>query len=218
MRGNDCRILAVATLLVLGACTESSTLPQEDALTEFEAAQLASFLIDRSFTASGVELNGQSVVDPGVSQLQASPPVSLARVNFDEMHNLIGDCPLGGSLEVEQTIDGFVDNETPEYEINAVQTLIFDRCASQGESGDFSFTLDSSPDVSASLSMARDAAGVVTGSGAVAGGVDWSSEDRFGRCEIDIEFSLNAATDSARFEAFGSICGVEFRQNVSVSS
>jgi len=218
MRGNHFRNLAVAVVLVLAACTESSTLPKEDVLTEFEAAQLASFLIDRSYTATGVDLAAQTVATPGISRRPQSPPLSRARVNFDESHNLIGECPLGGSLEVEQTVDGFADGETSEYEINAIQTLIFDECAGQGESGGFVFTLDSSPDVSATLSTARDAAGVATGSGTVTGAVDWSSEDRFGRCEIDFGFSLSASPGSARFDASGRICGVEFTQNASVSS
>ncbi|MEJ2540306.1 MAG: hypothetical protein P8188_10080 [Gemmatimonadota bacterium] len=214
MRGSKIGILTAVAGLALGACAETSTLPKEDDLTRFEASQMASFLIGRSFAATGVDVNAQTVADPDVDRL----PLALARVTFDERHTLTGECPLGGSVEVAQSVDGFVDDETYESEINAAQTLIFLECAGEGSSGDFTFTLNSSPDVMATLSIAQDAEGLSTGSGAVTGAVDWTAGDRFGRCEIDFQFSMEGSAGNASFSASGVICDISFSQTVAVTT
>jgi hypothetical protein len=214
MRRSQFAILAAAVGLAVGGCTESSTLPQEDDLTEFEAAQLATFLIDRSFNATGVGTGAQSAADPGIGTL----PVALARVGFNESHTLLGECPVAGSLEVVQTVNGFADDETGEYEINAEQTQVYAECTATNEAGDFIFVLNSAPDVVANLSIAQDIDRNLTGSGAVLGAVEWTADNRFGRCDIDFEFSLSGEPGRASFSASGSICGVQFSQNASVTT
>lgn len=212
-RRSKVAILTVAAGLAVGACTESSTLPKEDNLTEFEAAQLATFLIDRSFNATGAEIGAQSAADPKIGTF----PVALARVGFDETHTLFAECPLGGSVEVEQTVDGFIDEATAEYEINAAQTQVYTGCTAANEAGDFQFILESAPEIVANLSIAQDANLNLTGSGAVFGAVDWTAGERFGRCDIDFQFSLTGEPGRGTFSASGSICGVSFTQNASVT-
>ena len=222
MRGSRVAILSLALGWTVGGCAESTTLTKEEDLTEFEAAQMASFLIGRSFTATGVDMssNAQTVTYPSASTFYGGEnfPTSYARVEIDEDHTLMGDCILGGSLKVSQSVEGFVDNETKEFDIHAVQKQVYEDCTGAGESGDFTFTLNSSPDVAVDLSIARDASNAVTGSGTVFGAVDWEAGDRIGRCEIDFVFSMEGQPGRTVITSSGRICGISFSQNISVTT
>jgi hypothetical protein len=214
MRRNPVGILAVAATLTLGACGEDSTGPGTDDLTEDEAAQVAAFLMGQAVGATGVTPAAQAAADPQVTRL----PLALARVDFDEDVSVSAQCPLGGSIQMQQTVTGFTDDETGAFELNVAQTQVYDSCAGEGESGAFAFTLDSAPDVMAAFSIAQDAAGLATASGAMVGALDWTAGDRSGRCEIDFQFSLDGDGENADFNASGTICGVALSRTLSISS
>lgn len=212
MQRNKVGILTFATVIALGACSDS-TEPEMDPLTEAEAAELANFLMGQSFGATGMPVSFQEIarMDPGTR-----PPLAMARVDFDQTVTESADCPLGGSVEVTATVEGFSDDETGEFQVDANQTQVYQSCAGQGES-DFSFTLDSAPSVVSDFYLAMDAQGDMMALGFVEGALDWTSGDRSGRCLIDFEFDIETEGQSLSMSASGVVCNVTLDQNITVT-
>jgi len=213
MQRNKVGILTLAAAIALGACSDS-TEPEMDPITEAEAAELASFLMGQSFGATGMPVTFQEIarMDPG-----ARPPLARARIDFDQTVTETGACPLGGSVEVTGAVDGFSDDETGEFQIDATQTQVYSACAAQGESGDFSFTLNSAPSVVSDFYLAMDPQGDMMALGFVEGALDWTSGDRSGRCDIDFEFDIETEGQNLSMSASGVVCNVTLEQNINVT-
>lgn len=212
MRRNKVGILSFAAVVVLGGCSDS-TEPEMDPLTEAEATQIASFLMTQSVgsTAMPVGLHELAAWEPG------NPLLALARVDFDETRTETAACPLGGSVEVTAAVDGFVDDETGVFEVDATQTQVYTGCVGQGESGDFTFTLDSAPSVTSDFFVGVDAQENLTAFGYMMGTLDWSAGDRSGRCEIDFQFDLETEGQNMTLSTSGVVCNVTLEQNVSIT-
>ena len=209
MRSTEVRALTFAAVVALGACGDS-TEPEMDPLTEAEAAEIAAFLMGQSFGATGMPVSFQEMarMEPG------SPPVALARVDFDETVTEVVQFPLGGSVQVTAAVEGFADDETGEFQMDAIQTQVYEGCTGRGEAEEFTFTLDSAPDVVSDLYLAMDAQGDLTAFGSVDGAIDWSSGDRSGRCNIDFQFDIETSGESLTYSASGVVCNVTLDQNV----
>lgn len=212
MRRNKVGILPLAAVVVLGACGDS-TEPETDPLTEAEAQEIAAFLMMQSFGATTMPVSLQEIA----SMEAGSPPVALARVDFDETVTETVECPLGGSLQVTAVVDGFVDDETGEFEVDASQTQVYQSCTAQSQADDFTFTIDSAPSVVSDFYFAMNAAEEMTALGFVEGALDWSSGDRSGRCNIDFQFELATDGVNSTLSASGTVCNVTLEQNVTVS-
>lgn len=213
MHRNKVGILTLAAAITLGACSDS-TEPETDPLTEAEAAELAAFLMSQSFGATGMPVGLQELaaMEPG------DPLLALARVDFDETRTVTADCPLGGSVEVTAAVEGFSDDESGVFEVDATQTQVYEGCAGQGESGDFTFTLTSAPSVTSDFFIGMDAQEDLTAFGSILGAIDWEAGERSGRCEIDFAFDLQTEGQSLAMSASGRVCNVTLDQNLNVTS
>lgn len=213
MQRNKAGILTFATVIALGACSDS-TEPETTPMTEAEAVELATFLMGQSFGATGMPVTLQEIaqMDPATRH-----PLAMARVDFDQTATETAQCPLGGSVEVASAMEGFADDETGEFQIDATQTQVYNSCAGEGESGNFSFTLDSAPSVVSDFYLAMDADGDVMAIGFVEGALDWTSGDRSGRCQIDFEFDIETDGQNLSMSASGVVCNVTLEQNVNVT-
>lgn len=213
MHRNKVGIFTLAAGIALGGCGDS-TEPEMDPITEAEAAQLATFLMGQSFGAPGMPVGMQELpaMEPG------SPLVAMARVDFDGTRTETANCPLGGSVEVTVTLDGFEDDETGVAELDATQTQVYRACSGQGESGDFTFTLDSAPSVTSDFFIGVDAQENVTAIGSIVGAVDWVAGERSGRCQIDFAFDLETEGQNVAMSASGRVCNVTLDQNLTVTS
>lgn len=205
-------VLTVAATLGLAAC-ENGTEPTAQPLTEAEAGQIASFLMNQSLNATGVSLGLPTTAGQDAEHL----PLALAPVGFEEDRSALLQCPAGGTLEIEQTVDGFADDETGAFELNASQVQVYDGCGGQDESGNLSFTLDSAPDVRGSLYVARDESSSSTAAGSITGLLMWTVGDRTGRCRIAFEFDYQSQPGSATFVASGTVCDVALSQNITLT-
>jgi hypothetical protein len=212
MRRNKVGILSIAAVVALGGCSDS-TEPEMDPLTEAEATQIASFLMTQSV--------GSTAMPVGFQELAARGPgnrlLALARVDFDETVTETVACPLGGSVEVTASVEGFADDETGVFEVDANQTQVYTGCVGEGESGDFTFTLDSAPSVTSDFFIGMDAQENLTALGYMMGTLDWSAGDRSGRCEIDFQFELATEGQNLTLSTSGVVCNVTVEQNVSIT-
>lgn len=213
MRRNKVGPVTLAAVVALAACGDDGTQPEMDPLTEAEAAEIAAFLMGQSFGATGMPVSLQEMarIEPG------SPPVALARVDFDETVTEVVQCPLGGSVQVTATAEGFADDATGEFQMDATQTQVYDECVGQGEDEAFTFTLDSAPDVVSDFYLAMDAQGALTAFGFVEGALDWAAGERSGSCAIDFQFDLQADGGSLTLSASGQVCNVTLDRNVSIT-
>jgi hypothetical protein len=184
-----------------------------DPLTEAEAAQLAAFLMSQSVATTAMPVGMQELA----TIVPADRLLALARVDFDETRTETAACPLGGSVEVTAAVEGFVDDETGIFQIDATQTQIYEGCVGRGESEDFTFTLNSAPSLTSDFSIAMDAQERLTALGFMVGTLDWSAGDRSGRCEIDFQFSAETEAQNVTVSTSGVVCNVTLEQNVSIT-
>ena len=212
MHRNKVGILTFAAVVALGACGDT-TEPEMEPLTEAEANQIASFLIGQSIGSTGMPASFQEMarMEPGTL------PVARARVDFNESRTQMTDCALGGTLEVTSTVQGFLDDESGEFEIDAMQTQVYEGCTGQADSEDFTFTLDSAPSVVSDFFIAMDAQGALDAFGFLEGSIDWESGDRSGRCDIDFQFDLSTEGQTLTLSASGVVCGITLEQNVTIT-
>jgi hypothetical protein len=188
------RILSVIAAGALGACGDSTGLDME--LSEAEAAALAEAVMQASISAS----NGPSTVAAVVGP-QTAPYASEASVSFT------ADCLLGGTVAVVGNLEVSGDDETGEGRIELRVSHDHAGCVVESENG-LVFTFDGAPKLELDLVMESDGQGELGWSGTIAGAVDWSTDEREGRCTVALAFDglISDAEGAIEIAVEGAVC------------
>jgi len=198
---------AVAVLLtVMTACGGSPTGTNSgDPLTAEEITQLLSVLSE-SFGGIGAvptfSHTGTSVDQPMV-HFQSVP------VNADFNESV--SCPGGGSLGLQGSMDGDVDDQTFVGSINLKFKWSINACVVNTETT--TFTVNSDPDIEFDGSYVFTETSFSV-SGSEKGGFSFSALDgRSGSCAIDLSFETSFTQGGSASGSFsGSVCGVDANQ------
>lgn len=202
MRSSTVRILSVIAAGALGACSDG-TGPEVE-LTEAEAAVLAEAVMQAAVltTATGSGAPAQ------VGGPLAAPFSSQLDVSFT------ADCPLGGTVDVNGEVQVSGDDETGQGRIELAVEHEHHGCMIESEDG-VVFTFEGSPQLELDLVIELDGEEELGWSGTIAGAVEWSNEEREGRCSVALGFEglVSGAEETLAISVGGTVC----RQAVDVS-
>ena len=175
MRHGTLRIWALLATSVLGACGDGTGVNTD--LSDAEAAALAEAVVQAAMFAT---VNGAG---PAAAEgPQAAPYAYSEEVSFTS------ECLLGGGVAVTGSVDVSGDDETGAGRIALAVTHEHQACVVEAENG-MVFTFDGSPDLSLDLVLEADGQGELTWTGLLEGAVDWTTDERQGRCTIALDFS-----------------------------
>ena len=182
-----------------------------DVLSEAEAAAL-----------------GEVIFASALSNVNASPEPSMAvvegpqaaPVSYEVDVDVTGDCQLGGTVNIEASVDYQGDTETEEFAIDYTAKLVHDDCAAIAEGTEQEFILNGAPDLTFVFSLATAQESFEL-SGTMNGNIAWESGERSGQCLVTVEFAGDADQfgESGTHGAFsfdGSICGNELQSELLV--
>ncbi|MEX2467092.1 MAG: hypothetical protein WD995_09280 [Gemmatimonadota bacterium] len=192
---------ALAMLLTAAACGDSATDVVSD-LSQAEAEALA-----------------EVVAGTVVSTFDQQGPVAApARATFSQQVNFEAPCEYGGTMNVAGELDIVTDDETEELtSLEYTVTQVHSGCVGESQDG-LRFTLDGAPNVTANF-VAMTEGDLISMDGSYSGGVDWSTDDKDGTCNLSVEFSLemNAGTETGSASMSGTVCGVTFSRSLTVT-
>lgn len=197
--------LALALSLALGACNGDPTdIIEGDSLTEAEAAALAEVVAGTLFST-------------WESEAAAAPALAPARASGTIQVNDELPCEFGGSVAVSGSLAFDVDDETGDGTLQFSVTQVHDDCAAESEDG-IGFILNGAPNITSSFIIISDAS-FLSFTGDYEGAISWATDEKSGRCSIDVEFELTgdvlAETGSASLT--GRVCGVTFQHSLDLA-
>lgn len=207
-RRRSARALGLALVaLVATGCIDDPTLVDDDPIPlSVEEAEILGLQVWRQI----FEASLSAAEDPEQSTGPAAAPVSFA-----ESADTTVACDLGGSVDYGLAISGTGDDETGEIELTLSITQTHHACVVQD--GETSFTLDGSPDVTATFTFGLDAEQTITLTGSLEGRIRASAGGHSGLCAVDIAFG--GQQDSAGVGSYtvqGTMCGAAVMESVSV--
>jgi hypothetical protein len=186
--------LTAALVLFVGGCGDDPLgVNSGDELTDDE--------IQAIFNAFGGAIGDAS---PSASRVAAHDGIQLAEIEVNQSVSVTAPCALGGEIALEGSVNGIVDDETYESDLQMGITAQFDGCVVQGEAN--TVTVDGEIVFDAHFLLDADAFSV---DGDQIGGFSFTtSDERNGSCAIEIEFSASYTTGtSATSTVSGSVCG-----------
>jgi hypothetical protein len=186
----------------LGACGESTGIDVE--LSEAEAAALTEAVMQAAIFTTAIGPSG-----PAQASVPRSAPYSSgADVSFTT------ECLLGGTVDIDGSVQASGDDETGEGRIELSVTQNHRGCMVEADNG-VVFTFDGAPALSLDLAIQSDGDSELGWSGTVAGAVDWATEEREGRCTIALAFagSISEVEQAIEISVEGQVC----RQAVEIS-
>lgn len=122
-------------------------------------------------------------------------------------------CPGGGSVQVQGTLSGDMNQETGagEFQLSLDQT--HQDCTASSESGR-SFTFNGSPSVDTDMDFTTTADGTFDVTGTNTGGFDWQSQGESGSCDVNLSYEFSGSAETFSGSVEGSICGVDVSHSV----
>ena len=197
------RWLALALALAVGACSDDPTdIAEGDPLTEAEAAALAEVVAGTLFTAWD-ETEGPS----------AAPARASGTYQIDDEF----PCEFGGSVAVNGNLAFDVDEDTGDGTVVFEVTTEHADCGVESEEG-IAFILNGEPDITAGFTIVSE--GDELGfSGGFDGTVGWATDEKSGRCSVDVDFSLagNLAAETGSASLTGRVCGITFSHSLELT-
>lgn len=206
--------LLLATAATLSACGDDDpVMPPGDGLNDDEAAALASLLVEQSVDAGFSSLEARTT---GPAEVGAPAGVPI---EFETEFGFVAPCPLGGSVDVQVTASGTVDDQTRAADLSLGVAQVHEACTVADDESGLEFTLDGDPDLSVTFDLVTDGEAGYDVEGIFEGAVAWSISDaRSGRCELDLAFEAQGDADAGTGTAslLGRICGIQLSRSVSV--
>lgn len=192
-----------AALLALAACgaddplglNSGDPLSSQEIQSVFDAMSAA-------FASGGVNPSSPS----------AAPGISLAPIPIDQEFIFAAACPLGGSIGINGSADGQIDDATLVGNLSIRFTYTFSQCAVSAN--DITVTVSHNPPIvfQGDFALSQDELSV---DGSERGGFEYvASDGRRGSCAIDLSFSAshNSATQTSSASVTGRVCGVSADQ------
>ena len=206
MKNNPLRFLAVLGVFALAACGDDDPTGVTGSLSEAEAQDLVGLIFQLGF------FNSLTLGTP-----QAVDGLARAIETSTQTVQTTADCPAGGTVSLDATIDYSFDTETLESSIDYSVTQIHNGCMGVGGQGQ-TFTLNGNPSVTFSLSADANAQDTSTSwSGGMNGGVAWDVDGRSGTCTVSVEYAGSGSSSGAvSFSMNGIVCGTSFSQTYSI--
>jgi len=200
------RLFSLVAGAALGACGESTGVEVD--LSEAEAAALAEAVMQAAIFATS---NGTG---PALASGPAAAPFSSeGDVSFT------AECLLGGTVDVDGSVEASGDDETGEGRIELSVTHDHQGCMVEAENG-LVFTFDGAPALSLDLVLETDGESEVGWAGTIGGAVDWATEEREGRCTIALAFGglVSNVENAIEISVEGQVCrrAVELSWSLSV--
>jgi hypothetical protein len=189
------RLLSLVAGAALGACGESTGVDVE--LSDVEAAALAEAVMQAAIFATSNGTAGPALA----SGPQAAPYSSESNVSFTT------ECLLGGTVDVDGSVEASGDDETGEGRIELSVTHDHDGCMVASDDG-VVFTFDGAPALSLDLVIESDGQSELGWSGTIGGAVDWATDEREGRCTIALAFAglVSDVENAIEISVEGAVC------------
>jgi uncharacterized protein YjdB len=160
------------------------------------AKDLGGYLLQSTF-----DLFSAEPVSPAPGSVSGPQAVAVA---FSTTVSTSIVCPLGGNMVMDGTLDGWVDDVTPElFSMTIDVTQTHTGCGATGYAGQ-NFVLDAL--VAVSLTLDGDLQGT-TWSGTWNGEIGWTSDSGFGTCTVALSYSGSDVGGATAVSIEGSICG-----------
>ncbi len=195
MNRTSLRILSVIAAGSLGACSDGTGVEVE--LSEAEAAALAEAVMQTAIFATANGSGGAALASGPL----AAPYHSEGDVSFTV------ECAGGGTVAVNGAVDASGDDETGEGRIELTVTHDHEGCVVESDNG-VVFTFDGAPRLALDLVIESDGESELGWSGTVEGAVDWTTDEREGRCSVDLAFAglISDAEDAIAISVEGEVC------------
>lgn len=188
------------------ACGEDTPLAVGDALSNEEAAALAEVVMSQGLESSYGADGGQALAP--------------ARVPVSHEQQIEAPCPLGGSVTIDVTMDGDVDEQTGNADVTVSQILAHQACSVLHEETDLVFTLDGDPSSSFVADVTVQNESDFSFVGRLSGRVAWATDDeRSGSCELGIDFDMSGTAETEfSVSSSGQVCGVDVSESLTVGA
>ncbi|MGD2068818.1 MAG: hypothetical protein PVI57_09130 [Gemmatimonadota bacterium] len=200
---------ALVLLLSVGlvACGDDSSGPgnEGDQLTEAEATVMIEALVAAGGFAFGT-LGGGPAAAPGKVVFG---PITL---------ELTENCPRGGTIGIQGTYSGDVDNETGLGTASFQFVQSHNACSAEAPSDGSIWTFNGSPDITIDFNYTIGATSFSL-DGSQTGGIAFSGAGKTGTCAIDLDYDFSGSQDGTTFSGSvsGSVCGISVSETVTIS-
>ena len=190
-----------AALLSLTACGN-------DPLGVNSGDQLSSLEIQSVFNAMWAAFSSGGVA----SSPAGAPGVGLVPIPINQSFTFSADCPLGGSIGIDGSANGQIDDQTLEGNLSMTFTYTLNECAVTAN--DITVTVSHNPEIvfEGGFTYSQD---LLTVDGTERGGFEYvASDGRQGSCAIDLSFSVsyNSGTQTSTASVTGEVCGLSVDQ------
>lgn len=192
-----------AALVALAACSADDPLGVNsgDPLSPQEIQSVFDAM-STAFASGGVNPSSPS----------ALPGISRAPIPIDQEFIFAAACPLEGSIGINGSADGQIDDETLAGNLSIQFTHTFNGCMVSANG--ITITVSHNPPIvfQGDFTFSQDELSV---DGSERGGFEYvTSDDREGSCAIDMSFSIshNSATQTSSASVTGRVCGVSADQ------
>lgn len=197
--------LALALGVALGACGDDPTdIIEGDPLTEAEAAALA-------------EVVAGSIFATWENSPTPAPSPAPARASGSAQVNDEFPCEFGGSVAVSGSLSYDVDDQTQDGTLQFSVTTDHDDCAVESDDG-IGFILNGAPNITAAFTIVSQG-NSLSFTGGYEGAVSWATDEKSGRCSIDVDFDLtgDVAAETGSASLTGRVCGVTFDHSLELT-
>ncbi len=191
---------AMAALVTVTGCSE--TTGADVGLTADEAALLADDFV--ALALDGVASGLSAIPSPAPGLASSSAQAAAPPIQFDRSTTITRECPAGGSMTMEGTVSGALD-DARSGTLAVQHTLTISDCGRQRE--EITITANTDPSIVFSGEVVVEGRTRVSGSFTKIGAITVETSDgRSGRCEIDLAVTWTAED---HWTATGTVCGRE---------
>lgn len=199
---------APVVALSLVACDDDGgTGIEGDELTQAETEAMTEVLMNQALGFSlgfgfGVGANEQ-------------PGITVAAEVVDETFGpLTDECPFGGAVTFSGAVQGEVDDETSEGNLDFDVEAVHDACGVSDDQEENVFTFTGDDRIASTMGFVFTETSIEL-DGGTDGGVLWALEDgRSGRCALDVSYDFDITENRIVGSVSGTVCGQDVSEEV----
>jgi hypothetical protein len=210
------RSLRIPTLLTglalsLAACGgDGPTANSGDELSEAEMNEIAAEMFDglAGLISGDFDIHRSTLLPPGLSLSLSRLSVPI-NISIDES----GPCEGGGTVSLEGSVDGDVDDESGAGELHLDVTQTVDGCDVVGEL--HTYTVTTEPNLHLTGDFESDGGDTFSASMNLVGGFAFIVDDgREGTCGVDVTVTVEVEGQNFSASAQGTICGISVNDSI----